>query len=213
MRSPLHVRILLAATVIAALAVTIGITGCQKFHQADTQPLYKSGMWSDTIQQLRDMNVTDSEVADLTRVHEAGLSDNGIIELMKIYRSRKQVFASGESVSGLLRAGVAESTVIELAHVDQIGTWALEAQGIRLGGYSDQVVLAVAHRRADRLPTVSAPSLLEIRNTGVTEEKVLTLIAGGLTDEQAGQIIAAHKQNQVPVGFVHRPKGQRSRHR
>lgn len=196
-----------------AVAATIGVAGCQKFHQADTQPLYKSGMWSDTIQQLRDMNVTDSEVAELTKVHEAGLSDSGIIELMKIYRSRKQVFAAGESVSGLLRAGVAESTVIELAHMDQIGPWALEAQGIRLGGYSDQVVLAVAHRRADRLPTVSAPSLLEIKNTGATEEKVLTLIAGGLTDEQAGQIIAAHKQNQVPVGFVHRPKSQRSRHR
>jgi hypothetical protein len=207
------IRILRAVGIAAALVVMFCAGGCQKFHQADTQPLYKSGMWSDTIQQLRDMSVTDSEVAELTKVHEAGLSDNGVIELMKTLRSRKQVFANGDSVSGLLRAGVAESVVIELVHMDQIGPWATEAQGIRLGGYSDQVVLAVARRRTDRLPTVSAPSLLELKNTGTTEEKVLTLISGGLTDEQAGQIIAARKQAQQPQGFVRRPKGQPRRHR
>ncbi len=206
-------RLLRAAGLAGVLCVVLALPGCQRFHQADTQPLYKSGMWSDTIQQLRDMSVTDSEVAELTKVHEAGLSDNGVLELMKIYRSRKQVFASGESVSGLLRAGVAESVVIELVHLDQIGPWTGEAQGIRLGGYSDQVVVAVAHRRADHMPTISAPSLLELKNTGVTEERVLTLISGGLTDEQAGQMIAAHKQTQAPQGFVRRPRGQPRRHR
>jgi hypothetical protein len=84
-----------------------------------------------------------------------------------------------------------------------IGTWVLEAQGIRLSGYSDNVVLAIAHRRAKRLPTVSATSLVELKNTGVTEPHALDLISRGLTDEQAGQMIASHQQAQKPTGFVH----------
>ena len=80
---------------VAILGVALAAAGCQKFHQTDTQPLYKSGMWSDTIRQLRDMNVTDSEIADLIKIHEAGFSDNGCVELMKLIRSRKQEFTSG----------------------------------------------------------------------------------------------------------------------
>ena len=88
----------------------------------------------------------------------------------------------------------------------------MEAQSIRLSGYSDNVVLAIAHRRAKRLPTVSATSLVELKNTGVTEPQALDLISRGLTDEQAGQMIASHQQAQKPAGFVHR-SGRKPRSR
>ena len=202
----------MAAVFVTALCVVFTVAGCQKLRPTDTQPLYKSGMWSDTIRQLRDMNVTDSEIADLIKIHEAGFSDNGCVELMKLIRSRKQEFTSGEAVVGLLHAGIAEPVVMELANLDQIGPWALEAQGIRLGGFSDQVVLAVAHRRAERMPTVSAASLLELKNTAETEDQILKQVSGGLTDEQAGQIIAAHKQMQAPTPFIRRTRSSRRHH-
>lgn len=185
------------------LAITLCFSGCQKFHKADTQPLYQSGMWSDTIRQLKDLDISESEVNELIKLHEAGLSDDGCVKLMHLVRDRQQMFTSGDSVAGLLHAGVSEKTVMELAQLDLIGTWALEAQGIRLAGYSDNVVLAIARRRAKRLPTVSATSLVELKNTGVTEPQALDLISRGLTDEQAGQMIASHKQAQKPTGFVH----------
>jgi hypothetical protein len=185
------------------VAATISFSGCQKFHKADTQPLYQSGMWSDTIRQLKDLDISESEVNELIKLHEAGLSDDGCVKLMHYVRDRKQMFTNGDSVAGLLHAGVSEKTVMELAQLDLIGAWALEAQSIRLSGYSDNVVLAIAHRHAKGLPTVSATSLVELKNTGVTEPQALDLISRGLTDEQAGQMIASHQQAQKPAGFVH----------
>jgi hypothetical protein len=169
-------------------------------------------MWSDTVRQLKDLDISESEVEELIKLHDAGLSDDGCVKLMHYVRDRKQMFTSGDSVAGLLHAGVSEATVMELAKLDLIGTWTLEAQGIRLSGYSDAVVLAIAHRRAQRLPTVSATSLVELKNTGMTEPQALELINRGLTDEQAGQMIASHNQSQKPTGFV-RGSGRKPRSR
>jgi hypothetical protein len=195
---------------IALIAATICFGGCQKSSKADSKTLYQSGMWSDTVRQLKDLDISESEVGELIKLHDAGLSDDGCVKLMHYVRDRKQMFTSGDSVAGLLHAGVSEPTVMELAKLDLIGTWALEAQGIRLSGYSDNVVLAIAHRRAQRLPTVSATSLVELKNTGTTEPQALELINRGLTDEQAGQMIASHNQSQKPTGFVrgsgHKPR-------
>jgi hypothetical protein len=200
----------LSLTIILSAAICFG--GCQKFRKTDTQPLYQSGMWSDTIRQLKDLDISESEVNELIKLHDAGLSDDGCVKLMHLVRDRKEMFTSGDSVAGLLHAGVSEKTVMELAQMDLVGTWALEAQGIRLSGYSDNVVLAIAHRRAKRLPTVSATSLVELKNTGVTEPQALDLISRGLSDEQAGQMIASHQQKEKPTGFVrgsgHKPRSR-----
>lgn len=198
-----------AGLLAVALFMAIGISGCKKGHDSTNQALYKSGMWSETIQQLQDMDVSESEVNDLITVHIAGLSDNGCVALIKILRSRKQMFTEGTPIGDLLRAGVSEATVLELAQLDQIGPWTGEAQGIRLSGYSDHVVLAIARRRAQHLPTVSGPSLVQLKNIGVDEPQALDLIARGLTDEQAGQKIAAHDAMEMPRGFV---RGGKKKH-
>jgi len=94
---------------------------------------------------------------------------------------------------------------MELARLNLIDSWGGEAQSIRLAGYSDQVVLATARRRAQHLPVASAASLVELKNTGVTEQQVLDMISRGLTDEQVGQKVAAQKQSEMPkVGYVRR---------
>jgi hypothetical protein len=184
------------------LAIALAGAGCQKFQHTDTQPLYQSGMWSDSIKQLHDLDISDSEVPELIKVHDAGMSDHGCIELMHIERARKEMFTSGDAVAGLLKVGASEPTVLELARLNQISPWTGESQGIRLAGFSDQVVLAVARRRSAHLPTVSATSLVELKNIGVTEQRALDLIAHGLTDEQAGQMIGAQQQAEMPRGFV-----------
>jgi hypothetical protein len=189
----------------AILAVALCIGGCQRFHHTDTQPLLQSGFWSDTIQKLRDLNVGDSEVAELIKLRNAGFSDDSCVEFVQLARAQKQMFTGGDRAAGLLHAGLAEPTVMELGRLNQIDTWAPEAQSIRLAGYSDKVVLAVAHRRADHQPVASATSLVELKNTDVTEQQVLDMISRGLTDEQVGQKLAAHKQAEMPkVVYVRR---------
>lgn len=183
----------------------VSIGGCQKFHKTDTQPLYNSGFWSDTIQKLRDMNVSDSEVSDLITLRNAGFSDDSCIEFVSIARAHQQMFTSGEKAAALLRSGLAEPTVMELARLNLIDNWGVEAQSIRLAGYSDQVVLATARRRAQHLPVASAASLVELKNTGVTEQQVIDMISRGLTDEQVGQKVAATKASERPkVVYVRR---------
>lgn len=210
MRASVSFRVIRSASIIALMAIALGAAGCKKLHHTDTQALYQSGMWSDTIQKMRDLDVSDSEVAELIKVHDAGLSDDAAIKMMHMVRDRKQMFTAGDSVAGLLRAGVAESTVLELARLDQLTPWTGEAQAIRLAGFSDQVVLAIAHRHADRLQTVSGVSLVQLKNIGVTEPQALQLISRGLTDEQAGQMIGAHQQAEKPTGFV---RGSGRKHR
>jgi hypothetical protein len=202
MRPPSWHRSFCVAAVVAA-ALFIG--GCQRFHHTDTQPLSKSGFWSDTIQKLRDMNVGDSEVTELIKLRDAGFSDDDCVEFVQLARAQKQMFTSGDKAAGLLHSGLSESTVMELARLNQVEGWAGEAQSIRLAGYSDRVVLAVAHRRADHQPVASAASLVELKNTDVTEQQVLDMISRGLTDEQVGQKLAAHKQTEMPkVVYVRR---------
>jgi hypothetical protein len=189
----------------AILAAALCIDGCQRFHHADTQPLYNSGFWSDTIDKLRGMNVSDSEVSDLLTLHNAGFSDESCIEFVRLARAHQQMFTSGEKAVGLLRSGLAEPTVMELARLNLIENWSGEAQSIRLAGYSDKVVLATARRRADHQPVASATSLVELKNTGVTEQQVIDMISRGLTDEQVGQKVAAHNAAEKPkVVYVRR---------
>jgi alkylhydroperoxidase family enzyme len=197
----------------AILAAALCIGGCQKWvHHADTQPLYQSGFWSDTIQKLRDMNVSDSEVSDLIKLHNAGFSDESCVEFIRMSRAQKEMFTSGEKAADLLNSGLAEPTVMELARLNLIENWGVEAQSIRLAGYSDQVVLATARRHAAHQPVASAASLVELKNTGVTEKQVLDLISRGLTDEQVGQMVAAHKQSEMPkVVYVRRPPRKKQR--
>ena len=194
---------------LLAVLLCMASAGCGKAHETTNQALYKSGMWSETIQKLQDMDVSESEATDLITVHIAGLSDNGCVTIIKTLRSRKQMLTDGTSIADLLRAGVSEPTVLELLDLDQIGPWIGEAEGIRLAGYSDQVVLAIARRRAKHLPTVSSASLVQLKNTGVDERQALSLIERGLTDEQAGQMIAAHQAMEMPRGFV---RGGKKRH-
>jgi hypothetical protein len=199
-------RYLCLGTLSAACFVAVG---CGKFHSTDTKPLSEAGMWFDSIDRLKAMNLTDSEVTEIAKVHDAGLSDDDCVQLMRLCRQRKQVFTSGDAVTGLLHAGIAQPTVMELAKLDQIGDGTGEWEGIRLSGYSDAVVVAIAERRAQHLPTISSNSLVELKNTGVTEPRALELIAGGITDDQAAKIIAAYDRTEQPAGFV---RGATHRH-
>lgn len=189
---------------LVALCLAASFAGCKKLHAADTSVLYQSGMWSDTIQQLRGLDVSDSEVSDLMKAHQAGFSDDGCVQVVRLARNRQQMFTDGDHIAELLGAGMSEANVLELAKMNQLGPRTIESQGIRLAGYSDRVVMAVARRRSQGLTTVSSTSLAELKNTGRTEQQILELISRGLTDEQVGQIVAVHNQTEKPHGFVRR---------
>jgi hypothetical protein len=65
-------------------------------------------------------------------------------------------------------------------------------------------------RRLQGHPTVSSPEIARLKNTGLTEKKILDQIKSGLTDAQADREIAAREaaRDGAGAGFV-RIRGRR----
>lgn len=191
------------------LLLLLPAAGCKKLVALDTRPLDQAGMWFESIQQLRGMEVTQAEIGQLARAREAGISDAGCIELLKIARGRQQPFAEGEAAASLRRAGVSEPTILELSRINQLSGWSGEALAMRLAGMPDGLLLAVAQRRVAGQPVPSGAALSRLKSTGLTDAQLLELVNRGTTDAQADEIVAARQRAAAPQGFVHYPRRRR----
>ena len=149
---------------LAAIAL---ICSCKPAQKPNTEQTDQLAMWLDSVPQLKTLNVSNAEVAELNKAHQAGLTDPSSVVLIKLARDRKAPFADGQAIADLLNAGSSEQTVLELARLNQLGIWAGEARAMRLAGLSDKIILAVAQRRSKDLPGLSGQKLAELKNTGV----------------------------------------------
>jgi len=166
-------------------------------------------MWLDSVPQLKSLGVSNAEIAELTKAHEAGMTDPSSVVLIQLARDHKTPFADGQSVADLLNAGSSEETVLELARLNQLGLWAGEARAMRLAGLSDKMILAVARRRSQGLPVLSGEKLGELKNTGVTDAMILQMIQKGDTDETATKLIAQLERAAGGHRFVYQAHAHR----
>jgi hypothetical protein len=172
------------------LAIALCVAGCHSIPPLDTKPLDTAGMTFDTIQQLKTLDVTAPEVAQLATARQGGFSDANCVEALKIYRRRTQPFDAGDDIAGLIRAQVSEDTILELARLNQLGLGAGELQAMRLAGLSDAILLEVARHRSAGKPVLAGASLANLKNAGVRELTLLELARRGVPDSQAAAIIA-----------------------
>src|SRR3972149_690677 len=84
------------------LAGVLLFGGCSKMRYVDMLPLEQAGMSYATTKQLRELDVTEEEVAELLLVKQTRLSDAAGVELVRRARSRQQPFTDGEEISSLL---------------------------------------------------------------------------------------------------------------
>ncbi len=166
-------------------------------------------MYFSNVEQLRQLGLADSEVPQLVSLRQAGVTDDACIELVRMAHAQHQLFSDGQAVAGLLNAGVDEKTVLELARLNQLGLWAGEALALRLSGLSDQVILAVARRRAAAQPVLSSVKVSALKNAGLNEAQILADINSGISDQQADKIIAERNYAAGGHSFVR----ERGRHR
>ncbi len=179
----------------AALALLLGVLpGCRKAHRTNFTPLDGVGFSYTREEDLRAIDITDAEVAELAKAKSGGLSDDACVELVRIARGKQQPFADGENIYGLRQVGVAEETILELARLSQLGLQTGEEQAMRLAGLSDSIVLEVAHRRATGKPALSGSSLATLRNAGVAESTMMELLRRGISDSQMGGIVALKRR-------------------
>jgi hypothetical protein len=169
-------------------------SACKPAEKPEADQSNQLAMWLDSVPQLKALNVSNAEIEELSKAHEAGLTDPSSVVLIKLARDRKQPFSDGQSIADLLRAGSSEQTVLELARINQLGIWAGQAQAMRLTGLSDRIILAVAQRRSRGLPVLSGEKLGELKNTGVSDATILEMVQKGDTDETATKYIAARER-------------------
>jgi hypothetical protein len=147
-------------------------------------------MWLDSVPQLKTLGISNAEVNELRKAHEAGLTDPSSVVLIKLSRDRHTPFTDGQSVADLLNAGSTEETVVQLAGLNSLGTWAGEACAMRLAGLSDKIILAVAKRRSQGLPVLSGEKLGELKNTGASDATILDFVQKGLSEKSVNDYIA-----------------------
>jgi hypothetical protein len=160
-------------------------------------------MWLDSVPQLKTLNVSNAEVAELSKAHGAGLTDPSSVVLIELARDRKTPFADGQSIADLLNAGSSEETVLELSRLNQLGPWAGEARAMRLAGLSDKIILAVAQRRSQGLPVLTGGKLGELKNVGASDATILEMIQRGDSDKDASNYIAQRNRAAGGHNFVY----------
>lgn len=185
------------------LAATLLVSSCKPAQKADTEQADQMAMWLDSVPQLKSLNVSNAEITELNKAHEAGLTDPSSVVLIQLARQRKQPFTDGQSIADLLNAGSSEATILELARMNQLGVWAGEARAMRLLGLSDKIVLAVARRRSQNLPVLSGAKLGQLKNTGVSEATIMEMVQRGDTDATADKFIAARERSAGGNRFVY----------
>lgn len=179
------------------------LSACKPAQKPDTEQQDQMQMWLDNVPELKPLNVSNAEISELQKVHEAGLTDPSAVILIKLARQRQKPFADGQSIADLLAAGSSEQTVLELARMNQLGLWAGEARVLRLAGLSDKTILAVAKRRSQGLPVLSGETLGDLKNAGLSDAAILDMVQKGTSEQAASAYIAQREREAGGHRFVY----------
>jgi hypothetical protein len=184
--------------------VLFRMSGCHEHPLTDYRPLDQAGMWSSSVEQLKTLNTSDAEVAQLVKLKQAGISDDACVTLISGAHQHRRLFTSADSAINLAHAGYTESVILEIAKTDQLDSISGDAVMLRLVGLSDHAVDLILRRRLQGQPTLSSAEIGRLKNTGLSENQILERINQGMTDAQADKEAAAREavRNHSGTGFV-----------
>jgi hypothetical protein len=191
-------RVLLGSLV----SVVLLFSACKRAKPPDPQAV-QAAMWFNDVPELKPLNVSNAEIGELAKAHQAGLSDPACATLIKLARSRKVPFADGQAIADLMSAGSSEETVLELDRLNQLGLFSGQARALRLAGFSDKIILAIARRRSQGLPVLTGERLGDLKNAGASDGAILNMVEKGITDKQASAYIAQRERAAGGHGFVY----------
>src|SRR5580692_8759370 len=174
------------------LLVVCGVVlaGCQKQAKVDYVALDQSGMWSSSLDEVKALNPSSMEIAQLTKLKQAGASDDLCLALLRAARAHKHEFSSADAAIDLSRASYSDAQILEMAQSDQIDILSGEAVTLKLIGLSNPTVQDIIHRRIQGLPTLTSEQIGRLKNTGMSEKQILDTMNQGLSDQQAETLIA-----------------------
>ena len=194
------------------LGLCVFLAGCHQHPLTDYRPLDQAGMNSSTVEQLKKLNTSDGEVAQLAKLKLAALTDEMCVTLLTAARQHQHVFNSADSVISLAGAGFTEEQILDIASKDQLDTISGEAITLRLIGLTDSTVQMLLQRHMQGQATLSSGNISKFKNTGLSERQILERINAGMTDEAAEKEIAQREaqRNHANTGFS-RVRGRKPR--
>jgi hypothetical protein len=144
------------------------------------------------------------EITQLTKLKQAGASDDLCLALLKAARAHHHEFSTADSAIDLSRAGYGDAQILEMAQSDEIDILSGEAVTLKLIGLSNPTVQEVIHRRVQRLPTLTSEQIGRLKNIGMSEKQILEIVDEGLSDQKAEAVIAQREaaRNHSNTGFV-----------
>jgi hypothetical protein len=178
----------------ALLACALLSVSCQSLMPLDTSPLDKVGMRYDSIKELKELHISASEVGQIAKVRDAGLSDADCIELLRISHSRHQQFTAGDAITSMRQSGMSVGTILGLANLDQLGLGYGELQAMHLAGLSDAIIMEVARHHSANQPVLSGASLGNMRNLRIDNATLLELVRRSIPNSKAPEIIAFRRR-------------------
>src|ERR1700682_4213243 len=95
-------------------------SGCQKHPLTDYRPLDLAGMFSGSIEQLKALNVSEAEIAQMVKLKQGGVSDDSCVALLSAAHSKQRLFNSADSVASLAGASYSEQQILEFARAGQL---------------------------------------------------------------------------------------------
>jgi len=188
---------------LLGLVFLLRTSGCDKHPLTDYRPLDQAGMWSSSAEQLKKLNTSDDEVAQLVKLKQVGITDDGCVTLVTYAHQREHPFASADSAINLARAGYGEPVILEIAKTDQLDIISGDAVMLKLVGLSNSAVDMILHRRLKGQRTMSSAEIGRLKNTGLTEKQIIERINSGMTDAQADKEAAFREatRNHSGTGF------------
>jgi len=190
----------------------LALAGCESKPKTNYTLLDQAGMFSTTVDQLKQLNVTDLEITQLSKLKRVSASDDLCVALLKAARDHHHEFSNADSAIQLSQAGYSDEQILEMARSDQIDILSGEAITLKLIGLSNPTVQAIIHRRIEGLPTLSSEQIGRLKNTSMSEKQILDVVNQGLSNEAAEKLIATREanRNHSNTGFV-RNRGRKPR--
>lgn len=167
------------------LVAVLALVGCKR--KADSQPLDKAGVRFTVVEKLHELSVSEAEIAQVVKAREAGMRDDNCLALVRLARSRGGEFTDGDAVVKLASVQFTEDEVMELARLNQLGPWAIEALVMRFANVNKPVIMALARRRAKARPIPASTGIVAMKDAGFRDSEIISFIEGGGTEEQAKQ--------------------------
>ena len=184
--------------------------GCDQHPFTDYRPLDRSGMWSSSVEELKKLNTSDTEVVQLTKMKQVGISDDTCVTAIADAHQHQHPFSSADAAVNLMKAGYSESIIVEMTKVDQLDNLSGDAVMLRLVGLSDSAVDVILHKRMKGQRTLASAEIGRLKNTGLTEAQIMERVNRGMTDAEADKEAAYREatRNHANTGFT-RVRGRR----